>query len=75
MPNVDEQKAMTLRLSRDQAEELEAVAEVEGRAVADIVREAIAKHIDARSRDKKFQALLKQRIERNKRILDRFSKR
>jgi predicted DNA-binding protein len=72
---MEETKAMTLRLSREQAEELEAVAEVEGRPVAEVVREAITKHIDTRTKDSKFQALLKARLERNKRILQKLSKR
>lgn len=38
-------KNMTLRLSAEQADELEAVARAEGISVSDAVREAIAEHI------------------------------
>jgi predicted transcriptional regulator len=61
---------MTIRLSADQAEELETVANVEDRAVADVIRAAIAEHIASRRRDPTFQAGLKNRIDRARRLLD-----
>jgi predicted transcriptional regulator len=64
-------KAMTIRLSADQAEALETVATVEQRAVSDIIRAAIAEHIEHRKRDPAFQKGLKERIERARRFLDR----
>ena len=64
-------KAMTIRLSADQADALETVATVEQRAVSDIVRAAIAEHIENRKRDPHFQKGLKDRIERAQRFLDR----
>lgn len=63
-------KAMTVRLSTDQAEELETVATVEDRAVSDVIRAAIAEHIASRRRDPAFQAGLKKRIDRAKKLLD-----
>lgn len=63
-------KAMTIRLSADQAEALETVANVEDRAVSDVIRAAIAEHIEARRRDPEFQAGLKKRIDRDQRLLD-----
>lgn len=64
-------KAMTIRLSEDQAEALETVATVEDRPVSDIIRAAIASHIELRRRDPVFQAGLKDRIARARRLLDR----
>ncbi|MBN8990637.1 MAG: ribbon-helix-helix protein, CopG family [Rhizobiales bacterium] len=64
-------KAMTIRLSADQAEALETVATVEDRPVSDVIRAAISEHIENRRRDPSFQDGLKNRIERAKRLLDR----
>lgn len=62
-------KAMTIRLSAEQAEALETVATVEARPVSEIVRAAITEHIDARKKDPAFQENLKERIERARRFL------
>ena len=60
-------KAMTIRLSQEQAEELETVASVENRPVAEVIRAAIAEHIDARKGDDDFRRSLRERIERTER--------
>jgi predicted transcriptional regulator len=64
-------KAMTIRLSPEQAEALETVAGVEQRAVSDVIRAAISEHIETRRRDPAFQASLKARISRARRLLER----
>ena len=58
------QKALTIRLSPEQAEELELVAAVEQQPVAEVIRSAIAKHIEARKQDKAFRNDLMDRVER-----------
>jgi len=60
---------MTIRLSAEQAEALETVANVEDRPVSDVIRAAIEEHIATRKRDPSFQQGLKERIERAKRLL------
>jgi predicted transcriptional regulator len=62
-------KAMTIRLSADQAEELETVASVADMAVSDVIRAAITEHIDSRKNDPAFQSSLKDRLERARRLL------
>jgi predicted transcriptional regulator len=62
-------KAMTIRLTPEQAEELETVAIVEEQPVSEIIRAAIAEHIESRRKDPAFQDSLKQRIERARRLL------
>ena len=62
-------KAMTIRLSVEQADALETVASVEERAVSDVIRAAIADHIAARKRDPEFQKGLKDRIARTQQLL------
>jgi predicted transcriptional regulator len=60
---------MTIRLSADQADALETVATVEARAISDVVRAAIAEHIESRRRDPAFQQGLQDRIKRARRLL------
>lgn len=62
-------KAMTIRLSAEQAEALETVATVEQRPVSDVIRAAIAKHIETRRKDPVFRDSLKDRINRAQRLL------
>jgi hypothetical protein len=50
---------------------LETVASVENMPVSDIIRAAIATHIEERRRDPSFQAGLKERISQARRLLDR----
>jgi predicted DNA-binding protein len=62
-------KNMVLRLEPGLAERLEAVAEVEGRSVSDVVREAITSLVDERQRDERFIQLLEDNVARHQRIL------
>ncbi len=63
-------KNMVLRLDPALAERLEAVAEVEGRSVSDVVREAITALVEARGRDKRFIQLLEDNLARHQRLLE-----
>jgi predicted DNA-binding protein len=62
-------KNMVLRLEPGLAERLEAVAEVEGRSVSDVVREAITSLVEERQRDERFILLLEDNVARHQRIL------
>jgi predicted transcriptional regulator len=62
-------KNMVLRLEPGLAERLEAVAEVEGRSVSDVVREAITSLVDERQRDERFIQLLEDNVARHQRVL------
>ena len=64
-------KAMTIRLSADQAEALETVATVEDVPVSEVIRTAIASHIENRRRDPRFQDSLKGRIDRTRKLLEK----
>jgi hypothetical protein len=68
-----ERKAMTVRLTEDQAAELEAVAQVDGVPVSEEIRDAIDAHIEARRQDKAFQRRLRESIARNQEILDKLA--
>ena len=61
---------MTLRLSPEQAEQLELVASVDDVPVAEVVRDAISRHIVERQKDEAFRNSLKDRIERAQRLLE-----
>lgn len=60
---------MVLRLDPGLAEQLQAVAEAEGRAVSEVVREAIAALVEQRRGDKKFLRLLEENLARHERVL------
>lgn len=62
-------KAMTIRLSEDQADALETVATVENRPVSEVIRAAIAEHVENRAKDPAFQLGLRERISRAERLL------
>jgi predicted DNA-binding protein len=66
-------KAFTMRLPEEKAAELEAVARADGVPVSEAVRDAIDHHIDARRKDKDFQARLSKLVEDNQRVLDRLA--
>ena len=66
---MDTRKAMTIRLTADLAEELDTVAAVDGQPISQVIRTAIAGHIEQRKRDSAFQDGLRQRIERAQRML------
>ena len=61
---------MVLRLDPALAERLAAVAEVEGRSVSDVAREAIAALVEAPRNDKRFLRLLADNLARRRRLLD-----
>ena len=61
---------MVLRLDPALAERLAAVAEVEGRSMSDVAREAIAELVESRRRDKRFRRMLEDNVARHQRLLD-----
>lgn len=63
-------KSMTLRLDQQLAERLQAMADVEGEPVSEVVRRAIAEHVEQRRKDPDFQRMLKRNLERHKRLLE-----
>jgi predicted DNA-binding protein len=62
-------KNMVLRLDPGLAEQLQVVAEAEGRAVSEVVREAIAALVEQRRGDKQFLRLLEENLARHERVL------
>jgi hypothetical protein len=60
---------MVLRLDPELAERLRLVAEVEGRSISDVAREAIAALVDRRRRDRRFRRLLEESLARHQQAL------
>ena len=64
-----EVKNMTLRMDEALAGNVQAIAEVEGSTVSDVIRSAISEHVERRKADPEFQKLLKRNIERHAQLL------
>ncbi len=62
-------KAMTIRLSPEQAEQLETVADVDDQPVSEVIRAAINEHVSRRTHDQDFQDGLRERIARAQQML------
>ena len=62
-------KNLLLRLDPGLAERLQTVAEVEGRSVSDVVREAIAALVEQRRTDERFLQLLDDNLARHQEAL------
>ena len=65
-------KNLLLRLDPDLAERLQTIAEVEGRSVSEVVREAIAELVEQRRRDKRFLRLLDENLARHREAIELF---
>jgi predicted transcriptional regulator len=63
-------KNMTLRLDRELADRIQAIAEVEGQSVTTVVRTAIADHVEQRRRDPQFQRLLAESMQKHSKLLE-----
>jgi predicted DNA-binding protein len=63
-------KNLLLRLDPELAERLQTVAEVEGRSVSDVVREAITKLVEQRRGDTRFLRLLDDNLARHQRAFE-----
>ena len=63
-------KNLLLRLDPELAVRLQTVADVEGRPVSEVVREAIATLVEQRRGDKRFLRLLEENLARHRQALD-----
>jgi hypothetical protein len=63
-------KNLLLRLDPELAGRLQTVADVEGRPVSDVVREAIAALVDQPRSDERFGRLLEDNLARHRQALD-----
>lgn len=63
-------KNLLLRLDPELAGRLQTVADVEGRPVSDVVREAIAALVEQRRSDERFLRLAEENLARHRQALD-----
>jgi predicted DNA-binding protein len=63
-------KNLLLRLDPGLAGRLQTVADIEGRPVSDVVREAITTLIEQRRSDKRFMRLLEDNLARHRQALE-----
>ena len=63
-------KNLLLRLDAELAGRLQTVADVEGRSVSEVVREAIATLVEQRRSDARFLRLLEENLARHRQALD-----
>ena len=63
-------KNLLLRLDPELAGRLQTVADVEGRLVSDVIREAIVALVDQRRGDERFLRLLEDNLARHRQALD-----
>lgn len=64
-------KATSLRLSPELAAELEAVARAQGVTISEVVREAVSDHIASVRSDDRFQARLREQMDKDRELLER----
>ena len=60
---------MTLRIDETLAERVRTIAEVEEATVSDVIRDALAEHVERRRSDPEFQAMLKRNLQRHEELL------
>jgi predicted transcriptional regulator len=64
-----EAKGILLRLDPELADQLQTVADVEGRSVSEVAREAITNLVAGRRTDRKFQRKLRENLDRQASLL------
>lgn len=62
--------SMTLRIDEALAKKVRTVAEVEDTSVSDVIRCALAEHVERRRRDPEFQTMLKRNLRRHEKLLN-----
>ena len=55
MASQGDTKSMTLRIDENLAERVRTIAEVEETTVSDVIRDALAEHVERRRRDPEFK--------------------
>ncbi len=63
-------KNMTLRMDACLAEKVQTIAEVDGSTVSDVIRDALAEHVERRRRDPEFQVMLRRNLQRHQQLLN-----
>lgn len=67
-------KMLTLRLPAEQAQDIEALARVNGVSVSEEIRDAITARVEAKRVDQQFQARLQRLMDQERTVLERLAK-
>jgi predicted DNA-binding protein len=70
---MEETKVTTVRMSAEQAGQLEAVAKVDDIPVSEAIRQAISTHIAERRKDQEFRERLRRRLDEDRVILEKLA--
>lgn len=73
METKDITKALSIRVALDLAAELESVCRVDDVSVTEAIRAAIYRHIATRRADERFQARLREQMEKDREVLERLA--
>lgn len=63
-------KSMTLRMEEHLAEKIQTIADIEETTVSDVIRDALADHVERRRQDPEFQARLQRNLQRHQQLLN-----
>ena len=69
MASQGDTKSMTLRIDEALAERVRTIAEIEDTTVSEVIRDALAEHVERRRRDPEFQTMLKRNLRRHEELL------
>jgi metal-responsive CopG/Arc/MetJ family transcriptional regulator len=67
-------KVMSVRLPVNLAAELDVVARADGGSISEAIRAAIYRHVATRRGDERFQARLRDRVEKDHQIVERLAR-
>ena len=70
---MDDSKVISLRLSERLAAEMASICRIDEVSVSEGIRVAISSHIAARRADKGFQKRLKDKLEKDREVLERLA--
>ena len=71
---MSEPKVMSLRLSQELADELDAVARVEDVSISEAIRAAVHRYIATCRSNQAFKERLKERLEEDREVLERLTR-
>ena len=66
-------RAISVRISDEMVDELDQIARISGASISEVVREAICNYFSACRTDERFQARLRERLEKEREVLERLS--
>lgn len=70
---MEDTKVTTVRMSAEQAAQLEAVAKVDDIPVSEAIRQAVSTHIAERRKDQEFKERLRRRLDEDRVILEKLA--